>query len=180
MQQLFTRGAIAWCEASALRARTKSLQQEFAALGLLARVGRRIAEEPAVDDPAVTASLPEGLRASTSTEAYRALFQSVPIPCIHSDTRGVILEVNVAAARLLNMPASRLVGKPLLHFVARGETRPFREMVRGLGRAPERALLTVHLRPRGGRPVSRAVQVMRLGRGSFGWFFEEPPAEPTQ
>jgi PAS domain S-box-containing protein len=57
---------------------------------------------------------------------YRELFEMAPDPYIVTDARGIIREANSAAARLLGAPHDRLLGSPLVAFVAGAERRAFR------------------------------------------------------
>jgi PAS domain-containing protein len=192
--ELLRRGAAACREASALRACTQRLEDRFESLGLSPLVqGRRfpVAELPSLDaltflDPLApdgptlapdrrrALSSEEPPPALLSAEAYRKLFQILPKPCLCSDRRGIVRDVNESALHFFNVTMWRLVGKPLIHFVARGDTRSFRELVRGIEAMPNAFQLAVRFRPRGGRPAPRLVRVLRLGSGSFGWLLEEP------
>lgn len=172
IEELLRRGATAWREASSLRECTQRLQDRFEVLGLL-RLVRGRSDAVATPPARTRTAASEPQRPPPSQETYRRLFQSFPIPCLCSDGRGVVRDVNEAAVRLFNVPIARLVGKPLAHFVARGDTRSFHAFVRDLEAAPDPLDRPVHFRPRGGRPSARMTRVIRLGRGSFGWLLEE-------
>jgi hypothetical protein len=63
----------------------------------------------------------------------------------------VIADANRSAVAFFNVLRTSLVGKPLLFFVARRDTRAFRERARTLRERPSGSLV-VQLRPRGGAP----------------------------
>ncbi len=91
-------------------------------------------------------------------------------------SRGVIQDVNLAAQAFFRVGRRILVGKPLLHFVARGDTRAFRDRVRELERsrvAPEP--FEVQLRPRGARPCRMTLTIERIPAGFVWW--AQPGAE---
>jgi len=83
---------------------------------------------------------------------YRALFDGVSDPLAETDTRGVIQAANPLFARLLGVHPLFLAGKPLLHFVARGDTRAFRDFVKSIGNGASEERLVVRFRPRHGSP----------------------------
>jgi PAS domain S-box-containing protein len=104
---------------------------------------------------------------------YADLFDSAPDAYIESDAQGVVREANLAAAALLALPPELLVGKLLISFVARGDTRAFRGYLAALG-APEPPEATrtfeVRLRPRGGSPFLASVSVRAVrGAGAHRW-----------
>jgi PAS domain-containing protein len=100
-------------------------------------------------------------------DAYRVAFLAHPAVGLVTDGRAVIADANRSAVAFFNVQRRALVGKPLLFFVARRDTRAFREHVRSL---PQRlsGSLVVQLRPRGGTP-----RPMRLtfepAQGSLLW-----------
>jgi PAS domain-containing protein len=97
------------------------------------------------------------------------------VPCIATDGRGVIRAANQPAAPLLGFDAARLPGKPLLHFVPRGATRAFRELVRRLDEIADGPPVAVQLRPRGGKPARLEARVVRLTVDSFEWYLQPAP-----
>lgn len=67
----------------------------------------------------------------TERDYYRELFESAPIAYLLTDLNGTIQESNRAAAKLLNVPARFLPGKPLSIFVSETYRQYFRvEMTR--------------------------------------------------
>jgi PAS domain S-box-containing protein len=91
---------------------------------------------------------------------YEELFQLAPDAYLVTDAHGTVLEANHAAAALLNLPASRLRGKPLSVFIPSSVRHEFRtrvEQAAALGRLDE---WESWLQPRGGGdlvPVSCTV-----------------------
>lgn len=61
---------------------------------------------------------------------YQELFDLAPDGYLVTDKESSLLEVNQAAAQLLNVPTERLVGKPLVVFVAPEERRDFYSQLR--------------------------------------------------
>lgn len=55
-------------------------------------------------------------------DRYQSLYEEAPVGHATVDARGVLLEVNPAAAALIGEPRARLLGKPLLCYVERGDT----------------------------------------------------------
>jgi PAS domain S-box-containing protein len=105
---------------------------------------------------------------------YAELFDSVPVAYVTTDRRGIITEGNPAAAQLLCVAQAALPGKLLISFVARGDTRAFREHLRGLPPPSGGASFGVKVRPRGRRPFAAVVMVraIRTPGGSvvaYGW-----------
>ncbi|HZU83289.1 MAG TPA: histidine kinase dimerization/phospho-acceptor domain-containing protein [Polyangiaceae bacterium] len=100
----------------------------------------------------------ELLRASTLLERERSkymdLFTGAPDAYIVTDLRGVTDEANVAAGALFGVEPRSLVGRALITFVARQDTRAFRDLLRELETAPAGVARAVSLRMRPrGRPV---------------------------
>jgi PAS domain S-box-containing protein len=63
---------------------------------------------------------------------YQELFELAPNGYLVTDKESSLLEVNQTAAQLLNVPTERLVGKPLVVFVAPEERRDFYSHLRQL------------------------------------------------
>jgi PAS domain-containing protein len=92
---------------------------------------------------------------NVGADVLRQAFRARPSVIFVTTHSGVILEATSAAAAFLNMPLDRLLGKPLLHFIARRDTRRFRGFVKnGAGES-----IGVDLRPRGGRPHAMVMTV---------------------
>jgi PAS domain S-box-containing protein len=111
----------------------------------------------------------------SSEERSREPIFDAAIPCISTDGRGVIRAANRSAAPLLGFDAARLPGKPLLHFVPRGATRAFRELVRRLDEIADGPPVAMQLRPRGGKPARLEARVIRLTVDSFEWYLQPAP-----
>jgi hypothetical protein len=77
-----------------------------------------------------------------------------------------VCEANAAAGETLRVPSSFLVGKPLLHFVARQDTRAFRVRVVE-AETTEAARFEVRMRPRGHAPFLASIAVRHV-RGEDG------------
>jgi PAS domain S-box-containing protein len=82
---------------------------------------------------------------------YVDLFAHAPDACVVTDLAGVTQDANFAAEALLNVDAGFLVGRHLIGFVARQDTRPFRTLLRELAQDEDGPARTasVRMRPRG-------------------------------
>ncbi|HXN33925.1 MAG TPA: PAS domain-containing protein [Polyangiaceae bacterium] len=98
---------------------------------------------------------------------YMDLFEQSPDAYVATDMAGLITNANVAAGALFGVEPGLLVGKPLISFVARQDTRAFREELRELKDAPDVRSMTLRMRPRGGGVfvVALCVRVVRGLRG---------------
>jgi hypothetical protein len=101
-----------------------------------------------------------------------------------TDPRGLVVDGNEPAARLLGVPAGRLRGKPLQAFVEVADRRALRTLVSEAGEGRIAGPRTVNLTPRGGgRHRATLVPVpVRTGPESAGepqvrWFLDPTPAE---
>jgi PAS domain S-box-containing protein len=101
---------------------------------------------------------------------YADLFDNSPEAYVETDAHGVVLEANRATAALLAHPQEQLIGKLLIAFVARGDTRAFRRHLMALGGPDAARAFQVRMRPRGGAPflASASVRVIS-GTGSHRW-----------
>ncbi len=97
---------------------------------------------------------------------YLVAFQTCPVVGLVTDERAVVRDVNAAAEEFFCVGRIAIVGKPLLYFVARGDTRMFRERVRVLRTV--RSLL-LELRPRGGRACVMRLTVERAPASYIWW-----------
>ena len=117
-------------------------------------------EELAVVDEEMRRQNAELVRARAETEAglrhFRELFELAPDAYLVTDAQGVVREANVAAARILNIRPSFLIGKPLVGFVARQDCRHFRARLAELTAEPHGGRFAIRMRPRHGRPVFTA------------------------
>lgn len=77
-------------------------------------------------------------------QRYQDLFEFAPEPYFVTDVNGVIQEANLAAAELLNVRRSYLLGKPLSVFVHSAESKKIRQLMLQLQQ--ERQKVTTELR----------------------------------
>jgi PAS domain S-box-containing protein len=97
---------------------------------------------------------------------YRELFQLAPDAYLVTDADGVVQEANAAAARLLNVEAHRLMGKPLGVFVPVDARRDFRARLSRAVREGRLDEWETWLRPRrGGAPVPVSCTVAAVHGG---------------
>jgi len=151
LDQLFARGLTACREASLLRARAQEIQRSRGLAGP-GELSKKEAQSPAPSKDAI----------------YRQLFDRALVAYVRTDRKGVVLDANLAAARLLNMPPASFPGRQLLHFVARGDTRIFRALVRRLDDITEHSTI-VQFRPRGSATLPIIISLAKLTQDSFGW-----------
>jgi hypothetical protein len=110
-----------------------------------------------------------------SLERFRpALFaRRVTIPeavaVVRTDGSGTLRAACEVAATWLAVPAERLVGMRLLHFVHRRDTGIFREILMGLGYARAVTQATVRFRARSGSPRLARVGVERVAPNTYEW-----------
>jgi PAS domain S-box-containing protein len=110
---------------------------------------------------------------------YADLFDSSPEAYVETDAHGVVREANRAMATLLAHPQEQLIGKLLIAFVARGDTRAFRRHVLALGGPDAARAFQVRMRPRGGAPFLASASVRPVpGTGSHRWMLR-PAAAPS-
>lgn len=109
-------------------------------------------------------AMSEQAEAKEQSEAIRQrgeiIFQLVPTPCVVIDRGGVVVDVNPAAAKLLNTSARFVVGRQFCLFLD-GDRQAFLQFVQHLERANEEQELTVVIRPRERGPVGATVAVAR-------------------
>jgi PAS domain S-box-containing protein len=93
-------------------------------------------------------------------QRYQELFEFAPDGYLMTDAEGIIREANRAAVTLLHTPRRFLVGKPLLLFVAKEESRAFHSLLIQVCRAKRRMPeWEVRLRPRHEAPFDAALTV---------------------
>ena len=90
---------------------------------------------------------------------YFDLFDGASEAYVMTDVKGVICHANAAATRLLEMSRTGLEGKLLISFVARGDTRLFRDRLRALKDPAAPSTLHVRLRPRGKQPFTASLSI---------------------
>jgi len=97
---------------------------------------------------------------------YKELFEFAPDGYLVTDKESAILEVNQTAAQLLNVSSERLVGKPLVVFVAPEERRDFYSQLRQFQK---------------GEPIKNwQVQLQRWRGASFRVSFTVAPLKNSQ
>jgi PAS domain-containing protein len=97
----------------------------------------------------------------------RAAFRACPAVVILTSQNGIIVDATYAAAAFLNVEIAFLQRKPLLHFVARRDTKRFRAFVN----EGARDAISVELRPRHASP--RPVRItIQPAAGRLIWFAE--------
>lgn len=79
---------------------------------------------------------------------YRDLFESAPLPYLETDSRGVVIEANRCTNALLRVPPGRLIGKPIIAFVALPDRRVFRDALESVVTGSTSASIVVHVHPR--------------------------------
>lgn len=104
----------------------------------------------------VASELKRAPHTATAECEIKQAFDDVPLVCILTDSRGVIMDANRVAVSFFRVGRRTLLHKPLLHFVARSDVRAFRERVSRLSELGVNSW-TARLRPRGAVPC-----VMRL------------------
>ncbi len=90
---------------------------------------------------------------------YQDLFELAPDGYFVSDGLGVIREANLAAARLLEMDARRLVGKPLAAFIVPSEVRAFRQYLVEAQQSAGTTQWETRLHPRVGADIPVSIKV---------------------
>jgi len=83
-------------------------------------------------------------------DRYRDLFVLAPDAFVVTDTRGMIVEANVAASDLFGIEGRFLIAKPLANLIAAGDRRRFRKDLVGLLGARTIKELEYELTPRSG------------------------------
>jgi PAS domain-containing protein len=109
--------------------------------------------------------------AAAEIRLLRAAFRACPTVIFLTTGRGIIVDATDAAARFLNVPVDVLRDKPLLHFVARGDTRRFRSFVNEGAREP----ISIKLRARHG-PMHTVRLEVRSETGRLIWLAHPEPS----
>jgi PAS domain S-box-containing protein len=92
-------------------------------------------------------------------QRYQELFEFAPDAYLVTDTNGVIQEANRAAATLLNISQTFLVGKALNLYVVKNERPVFHSKLTELYQADEVQEWEMYLQPRNKTPIIAAVKV---------------------
>jgi signal transduction histidine kinase len=101
---------------------------------------------------------------------------------LETDASGTIREASDHFARLLNIRAHYLAGKPLVLFVAGTNSQVLHNALRRV-QTEEIHEWPLSLQPRGGPPIPTLVSALRLDadnhkKGSVLWLFREPDSMP--
>jgi PAS domain-containing protein len=138
-------------------------------------------EEIALQRKHIGELLEHGSQAQATVER---LVAAMPTPVLTTDPRGLVVDANEPAGRLLGVPADRLRGKPLQAFVDVADRRAVRTLVSAAGEGTSPGPRTVSLTPRGrGRHRATLVAVpVRTGPDAAAepqvrWFLDPTPAE---
>lgn len=92
-------------------------------------------------------------------QRYQDLFEFAPDGYLVTDPAGIVCESNYAAASLLNVPKSALIGKPLANYIDPKDRPAFRcqlNRMRDLDRLPE---WEVSISPRHAQPFAAALTI---------------------
>jgi PAS domain-containing protein len=109
--------------------------------------------------------------AAAEIRLLRAAFRACPTVIFLTTGRGIIVDATDAAAQFLNVPVGLLLDKPLLHFVARGDTKRFRSFVNEGAREP----ISLRMRARHG-PIHSVRLEVRSEMGRLIWLAHPEPA----
>jgi PAS domain-containing protein len=97
--------------------------------------------------------------AQRAAERIDERLQHLPIACVTTDAHGVILEVNPAAAALLNLSVKYLRDRLLLHFAEDRES--FSDLLEHVQRHDGDVRVTLAVRPRERRPRRVSLVIVR-------------------
>lgn len=146
----------------ALRELQSALEELRVAIEHLDKMSDTIAEARVVSQDAVA--------------RYDELIDAMPLPCVFTNDAGVVQTANDAAARLFNISARHLAGKPLLLFVA--DRDEFLTLLRETTVEPEPVSAELTIRPRDRKPRAVSLLVRNLPRhGQRCWFLEPKQQE---
>ncbi len=80
-------------------------------------------------------------------QRYQALLDFIPDACLLTDAAGMIQEANSAAAKLLKLPQSLLIGKSITAFVTHETRQAFETQLQHLQQRPWKQELQIRLQP---------------------------------
>jgi PAS domain S-box-containing protein len=127
----------------------QELQTTFEALKAVEEKLRQRNEELAVSCDAI----------ELEKQRYQKLFEFAPDGYLVTDIRGKIQEANQQASILLSVEQKRLIGKPLLVFIAKSERKSFLTRLTELQRVQS---WEIYLQPRSGSPFPATVSVTSI------------------
>src|SRR5262245_13509810 len=126
----------------ALEARVRELEAMVTGQQRISDALRESLEELGIVETELRQELAEREAAQQAVETerqqYHALFALAPDGYLVTNIIGLIHDANPTAARLLGMPRPRLLGKPLLGFLAPEEAPHFQTLLHTLRQAPLR------------------------------------------
>jgi len=100
---------------------------------------------------------------ASQRQRYQELFEFAPEAYFETDAHGVISAANAAAAQMLGVSPSRLVGKPLIVYVVAHHRPHMLRLLRNLATSQSTADAEFDVRTRRGRHVNSAVRVAVAG-----------------
>ncbi len=96
---------------------------------------------------------------SAQRQYYYNLFQFSPDACMITDVNGLILQANWAIAKLLQVPQSYILDKPLAVFVAQSDRQTFCTFLNQLSQVTEVQHCELSLCPNQGEPFAAQLKV---------------------
>ncbi|MBW4606152.1 MAG: PAS domain-containing protein [Hassallia sp. WJT32-NPBG1] len=81
------------------------------------------------------------------SQRYQELLEFIPDPCLLTDASGKITEANLAAASLLNLPQSVLIGRLLTSFISYETRQQFQAQLRQIQQQPSKQKWQLKLQP---------------------------------
>jgi two-component system sensor histidine kinase KdpD len=99
---------------------------------------------------------------------HRELFDLFPGGCMITDLDGVVVEANLAAARLVGVSRDALAGRPLVELVARSDHRHLRRLASGAGAGQSTVEGRLRLVAHDGAGALVEVRVVRVGSAAGG------------
>jgi PAS domain S-box-containing protein len=101
----------------------------------------------------------------TEVVRYRTVFDGAQVGLAETDAQGVVRLANAALTVLLGVPRHCVIGKPLINFVARADTRAFRSAVQAMAERGQHEAFVVRFRPRRRAPPFPAEVLVCSARG---------------
>jgi PAS domain-containing protein len=95
----------------------------------------------------------------------RALLDGICEGVAETDATGVVRIANQRLASLLEVAPDFLAGRPLLHFIARGDCRPFRDVIAAASRGEHEGTVVRFLPRRGATLFAAEVRARAVGPG---------------
>lgn len=92
-------------------------------------------------------------------QRYQDLFEFAPDGYLVTDPAGIVRESNYAAASLLNVPKSALIGKPLANYIDQKDRPAFRCQLNRMGALDHLPEWEINISPRHAQPFAAAVTI---------------------